>query len=49
MNRSVDELDAVEDVDGDVLAGKRTLATRLGDNGTRMFLTLLMLVTALTG
>lgn len=38
----------LRDIDGDVLAGKRTLATRLGDNGTRMFLTLLMLVTALT-
>lgn len=38
----------LRDIDGDVLVGKRTLATRLGDNGTRMFLTLLMLVASLT-
>lgn len=37
----------LRDIDGDRAVGKRTLATRLGDGGTRLFLTLLMLVTAL--
>lgn len=37
----------LRDIAGDVVAGKRTLATRLGDAGTRSFFVLLLVSTAL--
>ena len=34
----------LRDLDGDLVAGKRTLATRLGDRGTRWFFVLLVVI-----